>query len=474
MKGIRRNMNFLKVNGLSNLLILAIFAYIMWVGMLTPLYADDYSMSLIFETDNKIEGVKDIVSSQINLYNQWGGRIVAHSIGQAFLLFDRNWFAVCNAFIFVILLRFIYVYSRGQWNPRSLYDVLNLFFIFFFCWVCIPSFGETVIWLIGSVNYLWTMVIVLLFLYPYRMMFEGLRVLKRKYLNAALMFILGSIAGWTNENTACTVLLLVLFALIYFYKLKQYELWMFSGWLGFLTGAMFLLLAPGNRVRAAVFENMEGYSFATNHVIGPAKTLMQVFVLQSPLWLVLTIVIWLLRHECRKQNMSFKAMLISNKRQFLLSFVFIAASVINNAVMFIPPTFPLRATFASSIFLLIGVMSLFRINAVKAKIIALPYQKLWLVVICIILLLSLSDVLQKYIRISHEHAKRIEYIEKSKSAGEHSIKVEPLSIDYTNVWQSHILHVFVRDIGVVPDVWPNNVYAKYYKLDAIIVEDREK
>lgn len=72
-----------------------------------------------------------------------------------------------NALVFIMLIYLIYWHSQREVRKFNS-DVMILLLLIFFCWTSLPNFGETTVWLIGSVNYLWTTVIILIFLLPYR------------------------------------------------------------------------------------------------------------------------------------------------------------------------------------------------------------------------------------------------------------------------------------------------------------------
>mgnify|MGYP003306778664 FL=1 len=112
-----------------------------------------------------------------------------------------------------------------------------------------PVFGQNCIWLIGSCNYLWTTVIILSFLLMYREKDKK----KDTVVLTLGMFLLGVIAGWTNENTAfglIVVTALSMFAYKGKNKLPKYKI---GGLVGTITGFVTMILAPGNYVRSEKF-----------------------------------------------------------------------------------------------------------------------------------------------------------------------------------------------------------------------------
>ena len=171
--------------------LIIIFLSMLLLNILTPLIADDYSYALNLNNE-QLNGIKDIIEYQINNYLTWGGRTVAHTIGQLFLLLPKIVFSFCNSFVYTILVYLIYKHAKLDKEDKPLLiPILHLLMF-----ITIPVLGQTTIWLIGSCNYLWTTTIIAFFLLQYR------KNEKDTKLKTVLMFLFGIIAGWTNENTA--------------------------------------------------------------------------------------------------------------------------------------------------------------------------------------------------------------------------------------------------------------------------------
>ena len=78
----------------------------------------------------------------------------------------------------------------------------------------------------------------------------------RKKINDFLMFALGILAGWCNENTSGGALLIVLGYLGWqFYTKRKLSLWMFTG-VAVILGLALMALAPGNKIRATYFARV--------------------------------------------------------------------------------------------------------------------------------------------------------------------------------------------------------------------------
>ena len=176
------------------IILASIFIMMLVLNLLTPLLADDYSYSL--STDNtKINSLMDIINYQIQHYLHWGGRTVAHTIAQCFLMFPKFIFSIVNSLMYIILIYLIYLHAKD--NSTTQKPIL-LLLIHLGLWFLLPVFGQTCLWLVGSCNYLWTTVIILLLLLQYRKSSGNNDTIKQ----VIGTFLLGIIAGWTNENTS--------------------------------------------------------------------------------------------------------------------------------------------------------------------------------------------------------------------------------------------------------------------------------
>ncbi|WP_409418014.1 DUF6056 family protein, partial [Escherichia coli] len=80
--------------------------------------------------------------------------------------------------------------------------------MFFLYWVSNPSLGQTTFWVVGAYNYLLTKIILVGFLFFYSVNLETKSSSRR-----LCLFIFGTIAGCTNENTAVFVVLICFISL---------------------------------------------------------------------------------------------------------------------------------------------------------------------------------------------------------------------------------------------------------------------
>ncbi len=264
------NENRLLHNIFFGAILVFIFSILLFLNIKTPMTGDDYVYSFIYQTPQRLSSIKDILESQYLHYYQWGGRTVVHIIAQGLLLTENQLLMdILNSLAFVLFIYVIY-YHITAGKRRS---ISMLFITFALIWLVLPSFSETVLWITGSSNYLWGTLIILLFLLPYRLYSRKTITVSKQIIYSILMLLGGIVAGWTNENTAAGMIMIILSFILY-YRSQNSKLptWMFSGLIGAITGYILMIAAPGNFVRA------EGTSISPFLIIYRTLTYTQNFV----------------------------------------------------------------------------------------------------------------------------------------------------------------------------------------------------
>lgn len=318
--------NFLKSKKNQKIIILAgIFISIFILNALTPLIADDYSYSF-GKNGERITNLLDIITSQINHYFTWGGRSVAHSLAQLFLMFPKWIFNLLNSAIYVILIYLIYLHVKMDKEDKP----LILLLIHFALWFLIPTFGQTTIWLTGSCNYLWTMTIMLLFLYLIRKDLNEHSILKN-----ITILLLGIIAGWTNENTSFGLITAIIgFMILKKYKHKKISNYQKCALIGNIIGFIILIIAPGNFIRETYFQ--ESTPFIAKIIQRIIDNTINFVNYCLPLFIGIIILISIYMYKNKKINYTF--------------IIFLIASFFTVYSMILSPTFPPRAWFGVIVF----------------------------------------------------------------------------------------------------------------------------
>ena len=247
------------------LLAAAGFAAILLFNLLTPMISDDLAYGYRVK---QAQSFADLLRQESEQYHTWTGRSVAHLILRIFLSGSKKVFAVCNSVVFMCLSFLMYRRIRG----RKQYDAAVFALIQTAMWIFGVEFAQTCLWETGSCNYLWTTTIILFFMDRMEACAEHPGGLKdspvRKVLRVIGLFLLGTAAGWCNENTSGGALL---FSLYLLYtgtrrqntegtakKRQRPDPAVLAGTLGNAFGLFMMVRAPGNFLRSSYIE--ENYS----------------------------------------------------------------------------------------------------------------------------------------------------------------------------------------------------------------------
>lgn len=216
----------------------------------TPLQMDDYDYSFSWSTGKPVTGILDVLASQAAHYKLWGGRSVVHTFAQLFLSMDKAVFNLANALMYLLLLLEVYALARPKGRSWCWTILLCAHAALF---TGVPFFGTVFLWLTGSCNYLWGTVLALTpLLIDKNAQEEGFFA---KTWHGWIALPVCFFAGWTNENTACGVLaLMMLMQAGRVIQKKQVAHWQWATLAAQAAGTAVMLLAPGNFSRASSYE----------------------------------------------------------------------------------------------------------------------------------------------------------------------------------------------------------------------------
>ncbi|MDD6715745.1 MAG: DUF6056 family protein [Firmicutes bacterium] len=461
------------------------FVAIFIFNYFTPFLSDDYGYAAQART---ARGLADLIAQEYHQYMTWIGRSVAHLILRISLRLPLLLFKTANSAMFVLLSYLIYL----QIPRRKKYDPIVFLLIQLSLWLFTVDFRQTVLWQTGACNYLWTTTIILAMMTTMRR-FRGAAVTavsagtsaaapanapaavsagtsvivpERKGLRRGILliplFVFGVVAGWCSENTsgACLVYILLL-VIDERVNEKKWFAEGIAGALGTLTGLLFMVLAPGNALRAQVREkgNYTG-------ILGLASRFQKVtlivcqyfFVLLCVSGILLIVIHLLARKEERRE------LLYMLRRPLVFLFLFLITAY---ALILTEPTQP-RAYFGAGIFLIIAVLSLVR-TALNLEIRTDRSIGVRTVTYSILMVLSLYFVFMYFrcgasnVRIYRDWKERADYIEKQIAEGNDDITVAQVHKDFYNDYSALPEMELTED----PGYWTNVGYEEYYGVSSI-------
>lgn len=420
------------------IILVSIFIMMLVLNLLTPLIADDYSYSLNLDK-TKINSLMDVINYQWWHYFNWGGRTVAHTIAQFFLLLPKWVFSITNTVVYIALIYLIYLHTKGEVKEHK---PLLLLLIHLGLWFLLPVFGQTCLWLIGSCNYLWTSVLILWFLWIYR----------KNNLNTSMvkiigMFLLGILAGWTNENTAAGLIVILIGYLILQKKVNKQKISKLQifGLIGTVIGFVFMILAPGNFIRNAEFHD------DTFIILKLIKRFVNITLTAENYLLPLLILLVIL----------FSIRIYHNKKIANDVYLFILGGLATAYAMVFSPTFPERSWTGVIIFLMIAVGCILY-DLEKAN----KVFKFIIIDVCVVLsIIYIGQYISVGVDINNLRntwENRIDIINKEKSKGNKKVIVDAFT-----TWNTKNPIYGLSDIGTDSKVWPNTSIANYYGLKSI-------
>ena len=156
-----------------------VFALLMF---LSPLYADDFADVFYLNSGHRTHTFREFFANLPYHYFHISGRLLPLLFDQFFgVLCGKTVFNIVNSVVFVIFLLLL-TQQAGDISNVGLTSVL-LFSL-------MPGFNLAFLWMAGACNYLWSAVLLLLFIKAMG---------SQKKSSFILCFLFGLLCGWTNE-----------------------------------------------------------------------------------------------------------------------------------------------------------------------------------------------------------------------------------------------------------------------------------
>lgn len=446
-----------------------IYLFLFFLNYLHPMsFGDDYLYSFIWqgkpmyvpisEDAVRVSSWHDLFISQWSHYFTWSGRTVAHVLAQFFLWVGKDVFNFFNALAGVVLIAEIY-WCINKGRVSLSFEPGTVCWIFFVLWAFTPGFSPVFFWLTAACNYLWTNLILLAFLLPYiRKYYSFNKKATDSIISTFIMFLAGIIAGWTNENTVCWVILILLLFLVIYRKRKGVEVWMYAGVTGLLIGYSLLMFAPGNMAR-----------MQAEH--GTDWTVLQALPENARMFLVVLFFQLLLWYFISRSLYSLKNTRITRaviKKEILLVKVLCVLALGMSAIMLLSPTYPPRSSFPGTVLLVIASGILLRMQKEYGIKLIQDNAKKFLFYVGIIYFAMTATVTVHYFYKTYVYAQNFKVIiEKHRDLGESILTVEsyPTAGRTSEIMSGYHLPEF--ELSEDENVWINVAVARYYGIKGL-------
>ena len=453
--------------------VICIYVFFYILNYLTPMsFGDDYVYSFVWqghseyepltETAKRVSSLQDLLISQWSHYLTWSGRSVSHTIAQFFLWMGKDIFNIFNSLISVFLVMEIY-WCANKGIVTFDFKVTWLFFIFFALWAFTPAFSSVFFWLTGACNYLWPGVFLLGFLLPFvRKYYFFDEIVAKSSWFKFLMFFAGIIAGWSNENSICWIILCLLFFIVANRKQNEIETWMFSGLAGLTIGYALLMLAPGNVARLHAETGNSFRLFA--HVLGLIKThvdmLTVILCFQFLLWYFSLRSLFVLRIKTQNSE-AVKKESVFIQTLCLLSFCM-------TALMIFSPNFPPRSAFPGTILIIVATTLLLRYQNESSIIFIRKNTKIILGIVgSVYFLISSTATLYSFYDYHVQIQKILSLVKQSEQAKEQVIVVPSLAPVRGTVANMTGFRLLYYEMSDTENDWRNVAFSRYYGIKGI-------
>ena len=461
----------------KNLVIFSfIFLLMLLLNFMTPLYNEDYFATFVWpmgvpnlgelpENVSRVSSVSDCLEGLKTYYFTGGGRVPGAIIGSFFANINKIIFDILNAFIFVSLIVVIYWLSH-KGKATLDFDYSWLIGIFFALWTFNGPFVDTYLWMSGATDYLWMVVVVLIFLLPYVRDYysPGSNGTMGKRMTWG-MFLVGLVAGCSHETTVCWIILLLLYWLYLCKRENMLQSWKVTGFIGFCIGYACLIFAPGNFTRLGetqYYITLEGRLFEFSII----------FLFQFLLW-------YFIIKFLRVQNIVNDVSCVISHLRLARAFLIVSVGTTFSNILL--PVSGWRPSFLSLVFLIITFSVLYtahkegHIDIVPAKprllLKSVGYVYLILSIMCCI---HASFNIWQY----WNHAKDYINIERKLHPDEIVVLSRPVSRSFekTFIWNCLTMYrVIFPPVGSEDENDRiNRIVARYYGVKGIRVENNSK
>ncbi len=452
-------------------LLIVLFCFIYSLNYLTPLsFGDDYVYSFVWQGHSeyvpltegavRLSSLSDLFISQWSHYFTWSGRTVSHTIAQLFLWLGKDIFNVFNALIAVLLILEIYWCSN---KGCVTFDIKpgRLIWVFLGLWIFTPGFSPVFFWLSGACNYLWTAVFLLGFLLPYVRKYYYFEEKITNHNWAWLgMFLFGIIAGWSNENSVCWIILALIVFIYANRKKSGFESWMFAGLAGLVIGYALLMFAPGNVARLQAETNASTRWVTGSLINTNLQMLAAVFLFQFLLWY------FCLRSFFILQQQTPKSEAVNQEKVFVQ--VLCILSFAMTAMMLFSPNFPPRSSFPGTVQLIIATTALLRIQEEYSIEIIKKNAKIFLCgVASVYFMVSATATFYGFYDYHRQVQNLLTIVSHSGQAKEEIVTVSSITPVSETVANLSGLHILFYEMSENANDWRNVAFSRYYGIKGI-------
>lgn len=426
-------------NKTIQIVFILVFLTILVFNFLTPLVSDDYIFSFdVSDEGNRVSSFHDIKLGLIRHWNHANGRILPHLFVYLFLMVPKPLFNCINSFICLMLVYEFFSFTKSDNNVKNIILLLTEIFSL---WCFSPAFGDTVLWLTGSCNYLWGAVLYLFILFClYRFICDEQSWGKKPIVYITLI-ILSFIAGGYSENGACSMIFMVLLIILWLkVSGRKVPLWLVLA-LAFMTVG-FCIMASAPAIKAGRMSE-RNFSVLAKNIKNCIKTTKEYALIP------LLIYAFLLSVAIVKKV---------NTPQIIFSAVLVAGGLVSVAVFAVAVYIPLRSLHLIILYTLLAssllIAELWEKDCIQLNASILS-------IITVLFLFSFTTNGGEIISVGLQS-----YTRKSLIAEAHKAEVEDIFLPVL-MSDSPYTAVTWEELSDSSDEWYNDLLAKYYDFNTV-------
>lgn len=429
------------------LTLIGTFAVILGLNLLTPMLADDYRYAYSFSTGARLQGLSDIFPSLAAHASVMNGRLVPHFFVQLFTLMPRPVFSVINALVYIALLLGMYLVVKKN---ETHFDWRLMLILDGAVFLLPPTFGQSFLWLSGSLNYLWCDALMVWVFVPFANL--TIRLRNTKALWQWVLLAVGSLLlGNMSENVSATAaLIMCLFIGWQLVHRRTPPAWMLASTLLTIVGWLLLMFAPANRTNVgqavqginAIFEHFEvALAMWMQHGLWPSLAFMALFFFAN-------------------------ACADAERNRLAFAMVLFLGSLVCNYMMAAADYYPERAFTGSMLMLILAFATLLpAISTVSWGNALLNSLACGLALVMALQMLNaLPNAYNRY-RLAQA---RVEMVSQARDSG--TLEVITFGIKGNSCFDAFD---GLNELTENPNYFPNVYFAKYYGLQSVVVDRYE-
>ena len=424
--------------------LILLWAVLFALNRWTPYLADDFRYMFGFDTKKLLSSVSGLIPSMEAHARMMNGRVIAHGLEQLFLLMPKTVFNLLNAGAFLLTLWQACRFCLPEGKRSALLPLV----FFAGIWLVLPVFGQVCLWQVGALNYLWSLMMALLFLRPFIQLWAAQErqavPLWRRLLFLPFAFLAGSYSELGSLISILTALALTVLSCV---RDRSGKTWLWIPLAAAIAGFWFMISMPAEAVNKA--GNLQ-WNVLLKNIVSVTALYQKRFQLPTLIWAAM---------------FAIALMLHADGRRVILSLVFFLAGIAATYELIAANYVVERCLCVTTLFLLIALGILFvELVHTDVRRVLVPAASVLTVLFLFSFVSGTLDVRDTHVQF----VKRELQISAQKQVGATTIYIPRLrgSTMYSSCYSGRELNL--SD----PTTYPNRFLAIYYDVKLVVAKEK--